>query len=81
MGKTEQLKLVEYRRLESTRRLAAQVRRVETKNPKCPVCSDDSLFVGVAKLPIAEITLKKFIDEILPQKFGVSTSNIMVMVG
>ena len=35
----------------------------------------------MAKLPIDETTLKKFIDEILPQKFGVSTSNIMVMVG
>lgn len=82
LGKTEQLKLCVYNRLDSQRRLVSSARKLENRNIKCPICSDDSLYIGVITLPsLAETTLQVFIDEILPKYLDISPSKILMIFG
>ena len=49
---TDKLKLVTYSRLDNQKRLTQTARKHSQRNPQCPVCADDSLYVAVVTLPL-----------------------------
>jgi len=68
--------------MDAKERLSSVNRVNDTKNPKCPVCTDDSLSIATVQVPALEkVTLKQLLDEILPEKLGVLSSKMFVTHG
>ena len=81
LNHTDKLKLVTYARLDRQKRLTSTARKHNQREPKCPVCADDSLYVAVVTLPLATTTLRELIDDILPSQLQIETSTIQVYLG
>lgn len=78
----DQIRGSTYSRLNKQERLSSVCRKRDIPNPSCPVCRDDSLSICTVEIEsLAKITLKDFVNTILPEKLGISNSKLFLMHG